>query len=196
MKYPIITIGREHGSGGRLIAQKVAEKLGIPLYDKKLIRMIAADSGLSENYVESAEKKRTSSFLYNIYFDSNNLPVDDQLFITQSNIIKQVAQEGPCVIVGRCGDYVLRDRDDCLKVFIYAPVEERMERVTDVYGEKTNDAKKYLEKYDKQRASYYNRFTETKWGDPHNYHLMLNSTIGIDTIADYIVKLVLGEDKD
>lgn len=196
MKYPIITIGREHGSGGRLIAQKVAEKLGIPLYDKKLIRMIAADSGLSENYVESAEKKRTSSFLYNIYFDSNNLPVDDQLFITQSNIIKQVAQEGPCVIVGRCGDYVLRDRDDCLKVFIYAPVEERMERVTDVYGEKTNDAKKYLEKYDKQRASYYNRFTEAKWGDPHNYHLMLNSTIGIDTIADYIVKLVLGEDKD
>lgn len=196
MKYPVITIGREHGSGGRLIAQKVAEKLGIPLYDKKLIRMIAEDSGLSENYVESAEKKRTSSFLYNIYFDSNNLPIDDQLFITQSNIIKQVAQEGPCVIVGRCGDYVLRDRDDCLKVFIYAPAEERMERVTNVYGEKTNDAKKYIEKYDRQRASYYNRFTEAKWGDPHNYHLMLNSTIGIDTIADYIVKLVLGEDKD
>lgn len=196
MKYPVITIGREHGSGGRIVAEKVAQKLNIPLYDKKLIRMIAQDSGLSENYIESAETKRISSFLFNIYFDSNNLPVDDQIFITQSNIIKQVAEKGPCVIVGRCGDYVLREMEDCLKVFIYAPLEERIKRVTEVYNEKTNDPKKYLEKYDKQRSAYYNRFTEEKWGDPHNYHLMLNSTIGLDAIADYIVSLVLGEDKN
>lgn len=196
MKYPVITIGREHGSGGRIVAEKVAQKLNIPLYDKKLIRMIAQDSGLSENYIESAETKRTSSFLFNIYFDINNLPVDDQIFITQSNIIKQVAEKGPCVIVGRCGDYVLREMEDCLKVFIYAPLEERIKRVTEVYNEKTNDPKKYLEKYDKQRSAYYNRFTEEKWGDPHNYHLMLNSTIGLDAIADYIVSLVLGEDKN
>lgn len=196
MKYPVITIGREHGSGGRIVAEKVAQKLNIPLYDKKLIRMIAQDSGLSENYIESAETKRTSSFLFNIYFDSNNLPVDDQIFITQSNIIKQIAERGPCVIVGRCGDYVLREMEDCLKVFIYAPLEERIKRVTEVYNEKTNDPKKYLEKYDKQRSAYYNRFTEEKWGDPHNYHLMLNSTIGLDAIADYIVSLVLGEDKN
>lgn len=195
MKYPVITIGREHGSGGRLIAEKVAQKLGIPLYDKKLIRMIAADSGFSEDYVESSETKRTSSFLYNIYFSSRHLPIDDQIYITQSNIIKDVAEKGPCVIVGRCADYVLREKEDCLKVFIYAPIEERVKRVRDVYRESTGDTKRYLEKYDRQRAAYYNRFTETQWGEPHNYHLMLNSTVGLDEIADYIAQIALGEDK-
>lgn len=190
MGYSVITIGREHGSGGRMVAQKVADRLGIPLYDKKLIRMTADESGFSENYVAAAETKRTSSFLYNLYFDSNNLPLDDQLFLAQCKVIEEAAQKGPCVIVGRCGDYVLREWVSCLRVFLYAPMEERMRRAVQEYHKDEKDVQRYLEKYDKSRATYYNRFTNEKWGDPHRYHLMINTTLGLDVVADQIIELV------
>lgn len=190
MEYSVITIGREHGSGGRMVAQKVADRLGIPLYDKKLIRMTADESGFSENYVAAAETKRTSSFLYNLYFDSNNLPLDDQLFLAQCKVIEEAAQKGPCVIVGRCGDYVLRKWVSCLRVFLYAPMEERMRRAVQEYHKDEKDVQRYLEKYDKSRATYYNRFTNEKWGDPHRYHLMINTTLGLDVVADQIIELV------
>ena len=139
MKYSIITIGREHGSGGRTIAQMVADKLQIPLYDRKLIQMIAEDSGFAASYVETSEMRRTSSFLYNLYFDSRNLPLDDQVFLAQANVITKLAEKGPCVIVGRCADYILRDKPSVLKVFVYAPMEERVRRVEEDYGEKASD---------------------------------------------------------
>ncbi len=110
MKYNIITVGREHGSGGRIIAKKLSERLDIPFYDKELIALAAEESGLSEQCVEEAEQKHTSGLLYSFYYDSRNLPIGDRVFLAQAEIIRRVAKEGPCVIVGRCADYVLQSR--------------------------------------------------------------------------------------
>ena len=127
MAKTIITLGREYCTGGRYIAEDVANALGIKLYDKELITMAAKHSGLSEEAVAASEKRHTHSLLYSLYTMGNELPLGDQVFILQSRIIKQLAEEGPCVILGRCGDYVLRERKDVLRVFIYAPVEWRRE---------------------------------------------------------------------
>ena len=125
MAKTIITLGREYCTGGRYIAKDVARALGIKLYDKELITMAAKNSGLSEEAVAASEKRHTHSLLYSLYTMGNDLPLGDQVFILQSRIIKQLADEGPCVIVGRCGDYVLRDRKDVLRIFVYAPKEWR-----------------------------------------------------------------------
>ncbi|MGI5958481.1 MAG: AAA family ATPase [Massiliimalia sp.] len=193
MQYPIITISREHGSGGRLIAKQVAEALGIPLYDKKLIQMIASESGLSEEYVAKADKIQTSSFLYNLYFDSQNLPLQDQVYLTEAKIIRDIAEKGPCVIVGRCADYILKNHANCLHVFIYAPMEEKVNRASSVYLEKHSHMESYLEKYDKQRATYYAHVTNEKWGYPQNYHVMFNSTIGLDQVSEEIIRMAKKE---
>ena len=123
MAKTIITLGREYCTGGRYIAEDVANALGIKLYDKELITMAAKHSGLSEEAVAASEKRHTHSLLYSLYTMGNELPLGDQVFILQSRIIKQLAEEGPCVILGRCGDYVLRERKDVLRVFVYAPKE-------------------------------------------------------------------------
>ena len=125
MAKTIITLGREYCTGGRYIAEDVANALGIKLYDKELITMAAKHSGLSEEAVAASEKRHTHSLLYSLYTMGNELPLGDQVFILQSRIIKQLAEEGPCVILGRCGDYVLRERKDVLRVFVYAPKEWR-----------------------------------------------------------------------
>ena len=127
MAKTIITLGREYCTGGRYIAEDVANALGIKLYDKELITMAAKHSGLSEEAVAASEKRHTHSLLYSLYTMGNELPLGDQVFILQSRIIKQLAEEGPCVILGRCGDYVLRERKDVLRVFVYAPKEWRLE---------------------------------------------------------------------
>ena len=138
MAKTIITIGREYCTGGNYIAEDVANALGIKLYDKELITMAAKHSGLSEEAVAASEKRHTHSLLYSLYTMGNELPLGDQVFILQSRIIKQLAEEGPCVILGRCGDYVLRDRKDVLRVFIYAPVEWRRELAkTDLWSRHT-----------------------------------------------------------
>ena len=113
----IITIGREYGSGGSKIAKELAAALQIPFFDKKLIEIAAKETGLSEEFIQEAEQRRTSSFLYNLSFSSRNLPVSDQVFIAEADVIKRIAAEGPCVIVGRCANYVLRDQKNCLRVF-------------------------------------------------------------------------------
>ena len=133
MAKTIITLGREYCTGGRYIAEDVANALGIKLYDKELITMAAKHSGLSEEAVAASEKRHTHSLLYSLYTMGNELPLGDQVFILQSRIIKQLADEGPCVIVGRCGDYVLRDRKDVLRIFVYAPKEWRL-----AYGKENN----------------------------------------------------------
>ena len=191
MNYPIITIAREYGSGGRIIAQKLAEKFGIPFYDRKLIEMAAKQTGLSEDFVAQAEQYRTSSLLYNLYMSSQSLPLSDQVYIAQCQVIRDVAKQSACVIVGRCADYVLSDLPNCLHVFVHAPLEERIRRVRDEYGVQQSDLKGYVQKYDKRRASYYNYFTTHEWGRSSNYDLTINSaTTGIDGAVQVISALV------
>ncbi len=128
MKFSVITIGREYCSGGLDIARKVAASLGAPMYDKELITLAAKESGLSEQAIAAGEKRPSGSLLYNLYTMGSDLPLSDQVFVVQSQIIRQLADKGPCVIVGRCGDYVLRGRADVLRVFLHAPLEFRRRR--------------------------------------------------------------------
>ena len=189
MSHPVITIARQFGSGGRIIAQKVADALHIPFYDKAVIDLAAKETGFSHEFIRQAEQKRTSSFLYSLYMSTQSLPVTDQIFIAESDIIRKVAAEGPCVIVGRCGDYVLRGHEGAINLFIHAPLEERIFRAKEEYKIDAPDIRAYVLKQDKQRASYYEHFTDNVWGRPENYHLSINSTIGLDTAVDLILAL-------
>lgn len=187
----IITIGRECGSGGRSIAQKLAGALSIPFYDRKLIEMAANETGLSEEFVQQAEEK-TGSLLYNLYFSSRNLPLSDQVFIAQSKVIRQLADQGPCVIVGRCSDYVLRGRQDCVHIFIHAPAALREARVIRDYGVIESAAAAFVQKQDRRRAAYYNHFADGRWGDSRNYDLSLNSRLG----ENAVLRILLGAVKE
>ena len=187
MKYPIITIAREHGSGGRVIAQKIGKALDIPVFDKTIIDIAAQESGLSPDFIADAEKRRSSTFLYNLYLSMSNVSIIDQVYLAQAQVIETVAKEGPCIIVGRCGDYVLRKMKNVLRVFVYAPKAERIRRITEDYKEEIDNPDVYLDKVDKQRASYYNTFSDTQWGDHRNYHLMLDSSLGIDFASGIII---------
>jgi cytidylate kinase len=183
---PVITIAREYGSGGRLIGERLAKNLDIPFYDKELILMAAKKSGLSEEYIRRTEQIKSASFLYSLYMTSQVLPMSDQIFLVQSKIIRELAEKGPCVIVGRCADYVLRNMDHCLNVFIHAPIDERIRRAVDEYQDESANMEDYIRKQDKKRSSYYNYFSQNKWGNVHNYHLAINSTLGIEQSAKLI----------
>lgn len=191
MNIPVITIAREYGSGGRLIGEKVAQNLGIPFYDKELILLVAKKSGLSEDYIRRTEQIKSASFLYNLYMTSQVLPMSDQIFLMQSKIIQELAEKGPCVMIGRCAEYVLRDMQNCMNVFIHAPLEERARRASDEYGDKAANMEDYVRKQDKKRSAYYNYFTQSKWGHVDNYHLAINSTMGIQTTAKIIQNAAL-----
>ena len=181
----IITIGRQYGSGGRMIGKKLAEKLGIPFYNREIIELAAKKSGMSEEAFEKVDETAASSLLYSIatgaYMFGNyvspqvELPLNDKLFILQSEIIKSIAVKESCVIVGRCADYILKDRKDVLNVFIHADKEARKQRAIDVYGIAPNKVEGYLNKFDKKRSTYYNYYTGEKWGYSPNYHLCLDS---------------------
>lgn len=194
MKRGVITVGREYGSGGRFIAKRVAEKLGIQFYDRELIQLAAEKTGLSPEFVKQAEEKRSSGFLYDLYYPTQTLPLHDQVFIAQSNIIRKIAGEGPCVIVGRCSDYVLAKMSGCLHVFIHAPMEERIARARAYYGAEGDDRaiEDEIRRRDKDRASYYNNFTMSKWGAASNYHTTISSSIGIEDAADAIICMARG----
>ena len=190
MAKTIITLGREYCTGGRYIAKDVARALGIKLYDKELITMAAKNSGLSEEAVAASEKRHTHSLLYSLYTMGNDLPLGDQVFILQSRIIKQLADEGPCVIVGRCADYILQDTADCLKVFIHADIAFRAKRIVEVYGEREQSPEERLRDKDKRRAAYHRFYTNMKWGHAQNYHLTLDSgVIGINKCVNIIAEL-------
>lgn len=194
MKYPIITIGREYGSGGREIARELAKALSIPFYDKELVQMSAKETGLAEEFIEQSEQHPTLSFLYSLSFSSQNLPVSDQVFIAESQVIQRVASEGPCVLVGRCADYVLRGRGDCLRIFVHAPLEERIRRVREDYGAKDRDLRARVLKTDRNRAAYYNHFTSGNWGKAQNYDLSFNSGLGVHTAVRLLLQLVQNEE--
>ena len=189
MAHTVITIGRQFGSGGRIIAQRVAETLHIPFYDKAVIDLAAKETGLSEEFIRQAEQKKTSSFLYNLYMSTQNLPVTDQVFIAESEVIRKVAAVGPCVIVGRCADYVLRNQEGVLNLFIHAPLDERIFRAKEEYKVDAPDVKAYVLKQDKNRAAFYEHFSDRAWGKAENYHLAINSTIGLNTTVDLILAL-------
>ena len=184
----IITIGRELGSGGRTIGKMVANRLGIPYYDRELIDEAAEKSGLATKYVESKEQRVTNSFLYNLAMgtsygygilqDANRqtLPLSEQIYEAQSEVITKFANQGRCVIVGRCADQILAERDDVFRVFIYADMDRRVERGIREYGMAKQTARKEIEKSDKERSRHYNMFTDKTWGDRHNYDLLLNSS--------------------
>ena len=187
MSIPVITISREYGSGGRAIGEKLAKELGIPFYNKELILMAAKESGLSEEYIKKAEQQKSTSFLYGLYMGAQQLPMNDQIFLIQSKIIREIAEKGPCVIVGRCADYILQDKADCLRVFIHADMKFRARRIVEEYGEREASPEQRLREKDKRRAAYHRFYTDMKWGHAQNYDLTLNSgTLGIDRCADII----------
>lgn len=184
----IITIGRELGSGGRTIGKMVANSLGIPYYDRELIDKAAEKSGLATQYVESSEQRITNSFLYNLAMGTSygygilesarrqTLPLAEQIYEAQKEVITNFANQGRCVIVGRCADQILADREDVFRVFIYADRDRRIERGIQEYGMAKQTALKDIEKSDKERSRHYNIFTDKTWGDRHNYDLLLNSS--------------------
>lgn len=193
----IITIARQFGSGGREIGKALAESLGIPCYDKELISLAAKESGMDADVFKNVDERATNSLLYSLSmglysfgnnFSSNgDLPVNDRLYILQHQIIKKLAEEGPCVIVGRCADYVLKDRDDTLSVFIHADMEYRKKRAIEIHGVAKNRAEQIVNKTDKVRANYYSFYSGQKWGYAHNYDLCLDSS---KLSTDKIVKLI------
>lgn len=189
MHYPVITISREYGSGGRAIGERLAKELGVPFYDKELIFMAAKESGLSEEYIKKTEQMKSTSFLYGLYMSAQQLPMNDQIFLVQSKIIRQVAQEGPCVIVGRCADYVLRDDPNAVLVnlFVHAPMAARIRRESARTNTTPAEAEKRIRQVDKERAAYYNFFSSKRWGDAQGYDLCVN-TDGLE-ISD-VAKLV------
>lgn len=179
----VITVGREHGSGGHMVARKLAELLGIPCYDKEMITLAAKKSGLSEDIIKMHEQKKTSSFLYSLQMSVQTLPISDMVYIAQSNIIRDLAKTESCVIVGRCADYILKDFENCFNIFVYEPFEHRMNRVRDHYGCEEKNLERYITRKDRERADYYQFNTHMKWGDYKNYDLLLNSEPGIDATA-------------
>ena len=161
MKHVVITIGREYGSGGRLIAKKLSEELGITFYDKELIAAVAKKTGFSENFIRDTEHQRpTNSFLYDLYTAVQTPSVPDQVFVAQAKVIKEAAAKESCVIVGRCADYILRDDPCLLSVFVHAPLDERVRRARVEYGVEQANLENFVIRQDKARASYYPVGTE------------------------------------
>ena len=187
MSLPIITIGRSFGSGGRIIGEKVATLLNIPLYDRELVRITAEKSGFHATVVEQMQQKKPASLLYAISGATMEFPLQDQVYFAQSAVIRDLAKQGPCVIVGRCADSILEeDGVRVLKVFVRAPLAERAQRVAEAYQIKSRDPRDYVKKMDRQRKSYYDYFTHKTWGRPDHYHLTLDSSIGLDLVANLI----------
>ncbi len=191
----IITIAREYGSGGRLIAQKVAQKVGLVYYDNEVIDLAAREMGMDVDAIRKVAEQKSSSFMYTMSSSAFSLPLNDQVFVMQSKIIRHLANHDSCIIVNGCADYILEDYDDVLSIFIHAPLESRIRRVKEDYQEVHDDYKKYITKRDKGRSNYYNYYTTKKWGHLKNFDLTINSDLGIDEVATIIADLFLKGEK-
>lgn len=193
MKNRIITISREFGSGGRTIGKEVAAKLDVPCYDQELIEKIAGQSGFAPAYIqEQGEYAVRAGWLSNALASrfSNGLTSQDQLWLIQRKVILELAEKGPCVIVGRCADYILREEADCLTAFIHADMQKRAERIVQVYGERAETPEKRLRDKDKRRAAYYQFYTDMTWGDARHYDVALDSGVfGIEKCVSTLVHL-------
>ena len=195
----LVTISREYGSGGRIIGKLLAEKLGVPFYDKEIIDMAVEESGYSREIIEGAELKAKSSFAYSLASAlslnegaaGSALSVNDKLFLAQFQVIKEIGDTGAGVIVGRCADYVLREMPGVTNIFIYAEYEDRLKRAVDTYGDDPAKVKDTISTYDKARQNYYNYHTGQKWGEFKNYNLAINSSyISEEEAANLIVSYI------
>ena len=197
----VITIGRQFGSGGREIGEKLAQAYNIKYYDKELIARAAKESGFCEEILMNHDERPTNSFLYNLVIDTYSfgynsssfvdMPMSQKVFLAQFDTIKKIADEGPCVIVGRCADYALEGRDNVINLFIYADEDFRVRKIMEQYSMDENKARDNLVKKDKQRASYYNYYTNRKWGRAESYDLCINSSVlGIDGSVKLIKQFV------
>ena len=204
MEKKIITISREFGSGGRTMGRKIAEKLGIPFYDKELVDQIAVESGFAPKFVEEhGEHSPTGSFFSYAFAPQgvpgimNGLSTADFLWNIQCNVILQLADQGPCVIVGRNADYILKDRPDALHVYVFADVPYRAERIVRLYGESEKAPEQRLAEKDKRRRVNYQHYTGRTWGMAQNYDLCLDTgVLGEDYCAEIVVNAVLNSKKD
>ena len=193
----VINIGRQLGSGGKAVGEAVAARLGIGVYDKQLINLAAEQSGICPEIFEKADEKESrnlfatfigylrSPFVGSEYSGSNLLS-SDALFKIQSDVIRDLASRESCVFVGRCADYVLRERKDLLSVFIHAPLSFRAQRAQKVYEKTASNIEDFVKKKDKKRAAFYNYFSQNKWGDARHYHLAISSVYGVDFAVEVL----------
>lgn len=191
--FNVIAISRQFGSGGRTVGREAAKLLNIPCYDHELIEKVATSSGFSKDYVESqGEYANHRTWLGHALEHTGRFDCmsnQDKIWVEQRKIILEISKE-PCVIVGRCADYILRDRKDVLRAFIHADDASRAERIVKIYGEKADKPEKRLKDKDKRRAAYYRYYTDTDWGEAVNYHIALDSgVLGIDKCADILVNI-------
>lgn len=195
-----VTIGRQFGSDGREIGLRVGELLGVKVYDRELIILAAQKHGVDPDYLRRVDEKATNSLLYTLALGSSlygarhfgvDMSINDQLFQTQADIIREAAEEGSCVFVGRCADYVLRDYPGRISFFIYANEEARIARVMERHNVPRDEAEDMIRKNDKRRVNYYNFYTGRKWGKFDNYHMSVDSTLlGVDGTAKMIADIV------
>lgn len=197
----IITVGRQFGSNGKEIGKRLAQKLDISFYDKELLKVAAKESGMCEEVFHDFDEKPTSSFLYSLVMDpysafafqpgSVDVPLNHKVFLAAFDTIKKIADRESCVFVGRCADYALEDYDKCLNIFIYSPMEDRIQTVTERMQIKADKARDMIVRADKQRASYYNYYTNKKWGSINSYDVCINSSLlGIDGTVDLILDIL------
>ncbi len=187
-KHIVITIAREYGSGGRYVGRLIADKLGIKFYDKELIVKLAEETGLSEEYIENSEQKNDGLLNNGYYFESNHA---NELFFKETEIVNEIANKESCVIIGRCSDFILKDRENVIKVFIYSDMEGKLKRATKFYGLDKEKAEKEIKRIDKLRGNHYKYYTEKEWTDHSNYDICINSDIlGVEKTADFICELV------
>ena len=199
----IITIGRQFGSGGREIGEMVADHFGIKCYDKELLSRAAKESGFCEEMIQNHDERPTNSFLYNLVMDTYSfgynsssfvdMPISHKVFLAQFDTIKKIAEEGPCVIVGRCADYALSDYDNVLNIFIHADEEFKVQRIKERFDDINTDdkARDMMNKKDKQRQSYYNYYSSKKWGRADSYDLAINSSIlGVEGTVKFIIQYI------
>ncbi len=200
MSNVIITISREFGSGGREIGEKLAGELSLPYYDKTIIQLAADRSGLSESFIEQSESKVSTSFLFNIaaaaysntkYSLQYDTPVNDKAFFAQASVVRDLAAQSSCIIIGRCADYILREEPNLVKVFIRGDIKDRQKRITEIYEMPEEGIVERVRKIDKSRANYHKYYTGETWGDIHNYDIVLNSSFtGIDGAVQVLKKLL------
>ncbi|QOV20711.1 cytidylate kinase-like family protein [Blautia liquoris] len=202
----IITIGRQYGSGGHQIGKILSDEYGIGYYDKELLDRAAKESGIGKELFENQDEKPTSSFLYSLVMDTysfglgasplSDMPLNQKVFLAQFNAIRKIADEGACVMIGRCSDYALAENPNLLSIYIHADMQTRIRRIAAKYDLTDAKAKERIQKTDKKRASYYNYYTSKRWGDADSYHLTLDSGIlGIQGCVDTIKKVVEWKEK-
>ena len=185
-----VTISRQFGSGGAEIASKVATKLGVRCYDKSISEMTSVVTGFDKNIVVSSEEQTANTFWYSGFLGGDSLNLYDKVYIGQSKVIKNLAEKGSCVFVGRCASRILKDYDNVIRIFICAPMEIRKKRVAEGYNISLTEAEKLIKKNDKARSAYYKKYGEAEWGKAENYDITVNTKMGINKAATCIADLV------